>query len=166
MTTFLLIVGIGVLFIIIFSIGQKKISKKEVDLNDYEKVDSLMNKSEFMLFRELQKQLKDQFLIFAKVRMEDYVHVKKGLESKKRYGLRSRIKSRHTDFLICDQQMKPLMAIELDGGSHNNRKSAESDQFKDGVYREIDLLMKRIRVGDRFEMKVHEIFEMLNQKKL
>ena len=32
---------------------------------------------------------------------------------------RNQILPKHVDFLICNDRMTPLLAIELDGGSHN-----------------------------------------------
>jgi len=152
--------------LLIKSLERKKaITEAKAIVSGYKKVHSLMNKSEFMLFKELQKQLGGKYLVLSKVRMEDFVHVKKGLERKKSYGLRSRIKSRHTDFLICDRHTKPLVAIELDGYSHNSKKSQKADKFKDRVYTYIGLPLIRIHVGEKYELKVREILENLNSEK-
>ncbi|MCK5490270.1 MAG: DUF2726 domain-containing protein [Candidatus Pacebacteria bacterium] len=80
-----------------------------------------MNASEQALYINLQKNLSDTFIVLSKVRIEDFVKVKTGIAKNKRFGFRNKIKSRHIDFLICDlATTKPILAIELDGASHNN----------------------------------------------
>ena len=54
----------------------------------------------------------------------------KGTEN--RFGERSRIKSKHIDFVLCDREnIKPLIAIELDDSSHSRPDRIDRDNFID-----------------------------------
>jgi very-short-patch-repair endonuclease len=76
----------------------------------------------------------------------------------KKYGLRKRISSRHVDFLLLDKTtFQPVMAIELDGKSHNSAKAQEADAFKNQLFNHVGLPLHRIHVGENFEEKVKEV---------
>lgn len=62
----------------------------------------------------------------------------------------------HTDFLIVDreQNFKPVLAIEVDWNSHNNRWQKKSDKFKDKVFNEAKLPLVRIKNEQSNDIKV------------
>ena len=73
--------------------------------------------------------------VFAKVRLEDIVGVKKGLDRAGRTSARNRIKSRHVDFLLVrTTDLVPVAGIELDDSSHEEESRQERDAFVDGVF--------------------------------
>ena len=73
---------------------------------------------------------KNNVLLFTKVRLEDLLWIPKGTEN--RFGERSRIKSKHIDFVLCDKEnIKPLVAIELDDSSHSRPDRIDRDNFLD-----------------------------------
>ena len=147
-----IVVVIGFIAYMMFSGGKRK--GKPFYLRS-----SLMRRDEKDLFKNLNRRLGDKYLIFSKVRIEDFVGVKKqGLKKGEHFGLRNRIKSRHVDFLICDLiDVKPLLAIELDGKSHNSYKRKERDNYLDRVYSGIGLKYLHIRVGSNFEQEAVKI---------
>ena len=96
----------------------------------YQRAD-LLTAGELAFFKVLYPIVSPHWHIFTKVRMEDIINVKSGLERKEAYGFRSRIKSRHIDFVLCDKEsLEILMCIELDDRSHQSAKAQESDAFK------------------------------------
>jgi len=127
---------------------------------------SAMNSSEQALFINLNKQLSSQYIILSKVRIEDFVGVKReGLSDNERFGFRNRIKSRHVDFLICDSKTtRPLMVVELDGSSHNKYGRRKRDYRLDEIYKNINLQYEHIRVGSSFEEQAGRIKERLMNK--
>lgn len=155
---------LAVLFII-FSIIIKKFFRNagsSFDASSYRKKERIMNESEQALFINLQKVLGDKYIILSKVRIEDFVEVENRLGKSKRVSSRNRIKSKHIDFLICDQATtKPLLAIELDGKSHNNLKRQERDRFVNELYRAIDLPVEHINVGGNFLELAQELSNKL-----
>ncbi len=86
--------------------------------------------------------------IFAKVRLADFVQHRKFSDFNK-------ICAKHTDFLICDSSMKPLLAIELDDSSHRRAKAQKSDDFKNRLYSQIGLSVLRVKVQKNYDrMKI------------
>ena len=118
----------------------------------------LMNSSEKAMYDSL-KTFTDSkgYIIFAKVRLEDFVSVNvKEFKELQRY--RGYIKSRHVDFLICDGKKNVLMAIEVDGKSHNAKKAQETDEFKNKVFKTIGIPLYRIEVGTNYNEELEKIF--------
>lgn len=164
----------GIILLVVLSMEVKdlssKIGKDSGAFSDkkypYTKRDRLMNSSEQAFYINLREQLGQDFLVFSKVRIEDFVGLPKYfLDKSKVWGLRGRIKSRHIDFLICSNQTtEPLMGIEVDGSSHNNPKRRARDRFVDEVYKDINLLIEHIKVGSDFQQEAIRIREVLNKK--
>ena len=121
-----------------------------------------MNSSEQALYINLQKNLSDTFIVLSKVRIEDFVEVKTGIAKNERFGLRNKIKSRHIDFLICDlATTKPVLAIELDGSSHNNYNQMKVDKFKNDLFKNVGLQVEHIHVGSNFSDEAIRLRNML-----
>ena len=137
--------------------GQKREAVDEVkkEFANYYLRPSMMDKREKTFFDILKKELGLNYHIFPKMRVEDFVGVdRRGIQKNEHYGLRSRIKSRHVDFVVCDLSMKPVMAIELDGSSHNTKSAMKSDTFKNYLSEAIGLPLRRVRVGSDFASQV------------
>lgn len=94
-------------------------------------------------------------LLFAKVRLEDLLWLPKYAEN--RFGLRNRIKSRHIDFVLCDKQnIRPLLAIELDDSSHQTGERIERDSNIDRILHDAGLPILHVRVQPTYEMSILE----------
>lgn len=118
-----------------------------------------MNESEQAFFINLQKTLGNRYVVLSKVRIEDFVEATHGVGG---YGARGRIKSRHVDFLICDRATtQPLIAVELDGKSHQGESRQERDRFVDELYKTIGLPIRHISVGSNFSECAQAINETL-----
>ncbi|MBU1557769.1 DUF2726 domain-containing protein, partial [Patescibacteria group bacterium] len=131
-TSIYILIGIVIIVFVLRIIlgGKEKIEEKPEDVSEIKNFylrKELMSYSERKLFEVLKKELGLEYLIFSKVRIEDFIGANKfGITSQKHFGLRNRIKSYHVDFLICDTvTTKPLFAIELDGASHNSHERKE-----------------------------------------
>ena len=108
-------------------------STNDPDLQ-YEKRSHLMTPAERSFFGVLEQALEHNWYIFSKVRLEDIITVKKGIEKKKAFGLRNRIKSKHIDFILCDRKtLETVMCIELDDKSHKRKDRVERDKFVDSA---------------------------------
>lgn len=150
---------IGILFIIIITRFFLQRSHGLLNLL-YRKKGRAMNESEQALYINLQKVLGDRYIILSKIRIEDFVEAVKG---RGHYGARGRIKSRHVDFLICDRATtEPLLAIELDGGSHLDARRQDRDHFVDTLYESIGLPVKHIPVGSNFAEWASRINDQLS----
>ena len=72
-----------------------------------------------------------QHTVFAKVRLADLVRVQaSGREFWQRFNS---ICGKHVDFVVCDEQLAPVVAIELDDSSHREAERLKRDRFVDSV---------------------------------
>ena len=128
--------------------------------SNYKRKQYFFSYHELELYKLLNILLKSQYWekydIFPKVRLADIFEPtdwKKGL---------SKIVSKHVDFLIvdCQNHADPVLAIELNGESHNSYVQAKSDDFKNKLFKKIWL--KFITINNN-EVQNHErIKEILN----
>lgn len=117
----------------------------EPEAYPYVSCGSILTPTELAFFNTLLPVINGQWHIFTKVRLEDIIKVKKGVERKVAYGFRSRIKSRHIDFVLCEKDtLEILMCIELDDRSHQTAKAQKADQFKNQALKDADLTLTRI----------------------
>jgi very-short-patch-repair endonuclease len=145
-----ILIGLGLLLIVIIKALLHR-TKKEVDFSMFQKCEKVMNTSEQKLFEELLRVFSSDYIVLSKVRIEDFVEAKS-------YSARGKIKSRHVDFLICDQlTTAPLLAIELDGGIHRKPSVHRRDLFVNELYLSINLPIHRINVGADFLKEVSSI---------
>jgi len=105
----------------------------------------LLTKSEFNFYKAL-KPVCDKygFIICPKVGLKDFIAV----TSKKDYFKYFRkISQKHVDFLICDENLRPLIAIELDDSSHELKKARKNDEFKNELYRHMNFPLVRVKAA-------------------
>jgi very-short-patch-repair endonuclease len=119
-------------------------------------------KSEQQFFRILNESLDSQrFTIFTKVRLADFVEVKTSKEEYQKWW--NKIRSKHVDFLVWDtQNSKIVLAVEVDGKSHESEKMIASDAFKDKMYTTIGISLHRIKVGSDFKIEVEKLIKLLS----
>ena len=165
----LLLVVLGICFFVYLTRGKAEFSTPDVspiskaDLRAFEAVPSLwVNASEAALFAILCRHMPPGFHVHGKVRLEDIIRVKRGLPEKLRWAARGRVKSRHIDYVIAKQSGQPVLAIELDGRSHDPKNPSEADKVKTALFKAANLKLRRIRVGDDFDHIVVTIVKELN----
>lgn len=134
--------------------------KKLQSLDTKYKKTQLLTKAEYVFYNALkQKCDENNLLICPKVRLEDFIQVT--AQEKNKY--RGYIKSRHVDFLICDKKLHILCALELDDTSHNTQKAKATDNFKNELYKTINLPLYRIKTIDNYNDKITEMINNLLQ---
>jgi hypothetical protein len=104
----------------------------------------------------LQRQLPSDYFIFPKMRIADIIDATDG------YGLRYRkniILPKHVDFLICNSYFNPILAIELNGGSHNRPDRIERDNLVNDIFQVAGLPLETVNVGADFKEAVEKIKE-------
>jgi hypothetical protein len=157
----LTIVVIGIVIFVIER-SQKHHGFKDVQItrssaethSTYHVRSSLLGRSEAKLYEELMRQIPRKYKIFMKIRIADVIETTRG----SRYvGNRNAIWSRHFDFVIASQDFLPLVAIELNGSSHEHKDRAYSDERKRGVCEEANLPLEVIAVGNDFSAEVTRI---------
>ena len=99
---------------------------------------------------------KNRYVINCKTRLEDIIETVS--DGQKRRIERSKIKSRHIDFAILDENLNYLFCIELDDSSHNDEKSFEGDGFKNYLFETTGLKLYRVKVQQDYTEELRKIF--------
>ena len=121
----------------------------------YSRRNCLFSAAELSFFEILQR-LTPEHTVFAKVRLAELVYVK-GTVSRQTHL--SRIDRKHIDFVVCDKNLAPVVAIELDEASHQQRDSRARDEFVDEVLAAAALPVIHVRA--RHEYVMDEIHRLL-----
>jgi very-short-patch-repair endonuclease len=113
--------------------------------------DSLLNRSEEVVFRELQGIASDNNLkVFAKPRLSDVLVKGSTFITQREFDFYTRS---HCDFVVTDTNFRPLMIIEYDGPLHADAKQQERDQIKNNLCKQAQLGM--LRINDRHVTKLY-----------
>lgn len=115
----------------------------------------LLTKREYRFYMLLRRETDARgLLILPKVGVKDLLQV----TTEKQYMKYFRqIAQKHVDFVICDQSLRILFALELDDSSHDTESARERDHFKDMAFRAAKVPLKRIREYD--ELSIQELFK-------
>lgn len=109
----------------------------------YKRKDWLFSKAERSFFGVLQQAVGNEHLIFAKTRIGDLLWLPKGVAGRMSHW--NRIQSKHVDFVICSKdEVRPLVAIELDDSSHGTQKGQARDAFMEEAFKAAGLPLLRI----------------------
>ncbi|MCL1842794.1 MAG: DUF2726 domain-containing protein [Defluviitaleaceae bacterium] len=101
---------------------------------------ALLTMREASFFRVLNPlAAKHQLHIFSKPRIADFVKVNLDKNDSKFYSYFNQIAMKHIDFLLCNQDFKPILGFEVDDSTHQRPKRVERDSFVDGLYKVIGL---------------------------
>lgn len=115
-------------------------------------VESLLNRSEEAVFRELESIASDNGLkVFAKPRLSDVIQKDKTFLTQREFDFYTRS---HCDFVVTDDTFRPVMIVEYDGPLHQtDEKQQERDQIKNDLCKRAELGM--LRINDRHVTKLY-----------
>ena len=103
-----------------------------------------------IFFSELYSQCsKKGFYVFCKVRLEDLIKVEAD-DKYERERQRTKVKSRHIDFVVCNKKLQHIMGFELDDASHNSYDAKKTDALKDEIFKQIGIPLYRISADDDY----------------
>ena len=121
-----------------------------IDLSKYSTNKYIMTQTELKFYRELKKATDIlNMTIFCQVNMERLINVKD-----KNYSDRNRIKSRSIDFVIVNNNnCKVICCIELDDYTHNYNKVKETDNFKNQLFKQVEIPLHRINVANYYNIE-------------
>ena len=75
----------------------------------------------------------------------------------------SRINGKSVDFLICNNEMKPLFAVELDDSTHNRLERQKRDIFVNSIMNNANMPLLRFKAGEwnneTIKQKVYQVFQ-------
>ena len=123
----------------------------------YRKKFRIMNETESALFFELKRQIPPNYYIFPNMRLADIVVTANDNDYFEKNHKNHKIMIRHIDFMICDYNFKPIVAVELNGGYHKDPKQIERDLEKKRILDEALLPLITVMVGDNFNQSVLRI---------
>jgi hypothetical protein len=86
-----------------------------------------LTKSEVRFFRLLEKAVPD-FYIFPQVGMAAFLEPPPGKERMRYFA---KISQKRVDFLLCDEDVKPVLIVELDDWSHDGQE--DRDALRDAM---------------------------------
>ena len=114
----------------------------------------ILTKREYQFYILLRRETDRRgLLVCPKVGLKDLL----GVTTRKNYmKYFHQIAQKHMDFVVCDQSLRVLFAIELDDSSHETKDARKRDHFKDQAFRAARIPLKRIRDFD--ESSVRELF--------
>jgi hypothetical protein len=108
-------------------------------------------------FYEILRRLTPQHTVFAKVRLAELVYVKGTVWCQSHLN---RIDRKHIDFVVCDKNLAPVVAIELDETSSAQKDRRARDEFVDEVLAAASLPL--IHVRTRRGYVIDEIHQLLS----
>jgi very-short-patch-repair endonuclease len=115
-------------------------------------VGSLLNRSEEVVYRELQSIAADNGMkVFAKTRLSDILEKGRAFLTEREFDFYTRS---HFDFVITDSDSRPAMVVEYDGPLHETSAlQQERDRIKDNLCKSAGLGM--LRINDRHVTKLY-----------
>lgn len=120
---------------------QKGGAVKESDAGRAYRAKDILTKNETSFYRELKKVAdKEGLFICPKVGLKDIFEVTDKQNYMSWFG---KIAQKHVDFLLCDELLRPLYAIELDDNSHKKRES--SDNLKNVIFGSSSIPLIRVK---------------------
>jgi len=127
----------------------------------YIKKEYLLSEAEKKFYFVLVKILGNDYLIFPKVRMADLFYMPK-MSNSRFYHYFNKIQSKHVDFLICDKEnIRPLLAIELDDSSHYKMDRILRDKLVDKIFEGAKLPIYHVAVSPNYSSAVEEIMSAI-----
>jgi hypothetical protein len=102
----------------------------ESSLRPYFRKPFLLSKPEKYFYNVL-REIVGNYTVLTKVRLADLVETNKGHPRQR--GNFNRVRSKHIDFVVCDDWLRPVIAIELDGSSHQLPERRERDAIVDQI---------------------------------
>lgn len=138
-------------------------NNEKVNIPDlpYRRKDYFFTISEKTFFNLLRSITGNNYLIFSKVRIADLIYFS-GNENSDFYHYFNKIKAKHVDFLICDNEsMQPLFIIELDDVSHLREDRQERDRFVDQAFKSAGIPILHIKSAACYNQ--NEIAEYLSR---
>ena len=113
-----------------------------------------LSPAENNFYRVLEMALRDTELkIFAKVGLSDLFRVT--TKSRDHTAGFNKIRSKHVDFLLCNKDMQPVAAIELDDRTHlTSGRTIANDRFKNELFTSAKLPLLRIKVKHEYDVQV------------
>ena len=150
MFLFILMIILLVILAIIFNKPINVDNEKKYNLYNYTSKNYIMTKTELDFFRNLKKITDElELVIFPQVNLERIIQTKNNNNTD-----RNRIKSRSIDYTIVNNKNCRIIAcIELDDYTHNREKIKKNDEFKNMLFKQVNIPLYRIKVSNNYNLE-------------
>lgn len=145
---FVIVVAVAVVALLVFTTikGRGSSQRDELPLTlELKKKRHFFSQTERVFFVALLNATKDlPITVLSKVRLNDLLEA----TGDSKQATNNRINRMHVDFVLLSQpDFQPLVAIELDGASHNSQRQQTSDAKKDAAFKAAGLPLVRFPNG-------------------
>jgi len=121
-----------------------------------EPVDTLLTGAEQRFYEALDTAIDGRLLILSKVRIADLFHVTSASNSAKHRVFRS-IACKHVDFVLAEaDNLRPLVAIELDDPSHQRTDRRLRDKLLNDLFQKAAFPLLRFRTAAAYNPRMIE----------
>jgi very-short-patch-repair endonuclease len=123
----------------------------------------LLTDNEARFFRLLHQLSQGRCQLFAKVNLADIMTT----TQKGAVGDRNKFDKKHVDFLVCrNEDWMPMLGIELDDSSHNNKQTQKRDRDKNDLFAAIGLPLLRLPLNeiDQHEELIRQLSDAWHQR--
>ena len=108
----------------------------------FEKRESVLSDAERAFFYALRRAVPEGYFIFANIRLIDVIRV--AGKSRADFVSANQIRQKHLDFVVCEpSRLAPVIAIELDGKTHQSQRQIRRDAVKDAALKSAQLPLVR-----------------------
>lgn len=122
------------------------------NIYSYRKQKYLLSKTELNFYKFLLQSLPSNITVMCKVRLADLISP--NVSSKEYIYAFNKIKSKHIDFVLIDNQTSEILyAIELNGGSHLLNKRILRDKFLKNLLKEVDIPFLIVPVEIKYSLE-------------
>ncbi len=119
----------------------------------YRRVQNLFTPSERKFYFALQRAVGDRYLIFAKVRAADLLLPISAKDRSRWQSAFNKVACKHFDYVLCDEGLEILAAIELDDASHTRADRIERDRFIEWACKSAKLPLIRVKTAKHYDAK-------------
>lgn len=131
----------GLLFLLVFFLPKPRLYLP------YLKKPYLLTKKERELFSILNECIPSNYYIFPQIHIASIIEVKKYEKEWQKYF--NKIISKSIDFVVFDNEnISPILAIELDDVTHMQEKRIIRDDFVNSLFEEVQIKLYRIKTAD------------------
>ncbi len=116
--------------------------------------EKILTNHELNFYKALKENINiNEYNIFVKIRLADIFKAKD-------FNNFNKIKSKHIDFVITNNESTPLLFIELDDYTHNYKKNKDNDNKKNKIFDDCNVKLIRVK-SNNINDKIIEIQDIL-----
>ena len=117
----------------------------------YKKVKNIFTKSERKFYHTLVQAIGDRYIVFAKVRAADLLLPESAKDRSRWRSAFNKVACKHFDYVLCDEGLEIVAAIELDDASHSKPDRIERDRFIEWACKSAKLPLIRIKTAKHYD---------------